>query len=356
MNAQEIRTLAEDVMQIRESGVERNAYVFRGMLYGTAEETMTRLKGALEPFSMVPLLSQEDGGVVLRIGFLKIHKKTSRSSIHLLLFALTVVSTLYAGAAWATGNPLVSPVHLVKGVPFSLSILLILGSHELGHFITSRRSEMDASLPYFIPFPFVLGTLGAVIRQRSPMPDRNTLLRVGVAGPLVGLAFALPITVIGLRLSEAVPLSQVQGASGYRFGESLLFGLLMRFLMPVTSDSAILLHPVAIAGWAGILVTGMNLLPAGQLDGGHVGYAILGRLHKWVARGLLVALIGLGLWWQGWWVWAVLLFLFGVQHPPPLDDITPLGRTERVLGWLCLALFVLTFTPIPLAFELQLSV
>lgn len=349
MDAEKIRGLVEEVMDISEWGIAGNTIQFTGKLYSSAEETMGALREKLSSYNLIPLVSQGKEGVILKIGFLREVKKNRKPTIHIILFSLTVLSTLFVGAFHAKGNPLANPSDLLKGIPFSFSILLILGSHELGHFFTSQRSKVDASLPYFIPFPHLLGTFGAFIKIRSPIPDKKSLIRIGAAGPLTGLLFAIPISVIGLKLSEVVSLSELKTMPLLSLGNSILFYFIVKLSVSVPPGYEILLHPVALAGWAGILVTGLNLMPVGQLDGGHISYAVFGRYHKWVARAIFFGLIPLGLVWAGWWVWAVLLFFLGVQHPPPLNDITPLEGKEKFLGWLSLVLFVLTFTPIPLS-------
>ncbi len=348
MDPEQIGNLAEEVMEISESGFEKNTLMFKGKLYRSAEETMDRLKETLTPFNLVPLLSKSEDKVILKIGLLKKRGTVRGHTIHIVLFALTILSTLYAGAFHVTNSFLMDPLELLKGIPFSFSILLILGSHELGHFFAARNSRVDASLPYFIPFPHLFGTFGAFIKIRSPIPDKKTLIRIGAAGPLVGLAFAIPVSVIGLRLSEVVFVSEMDKMPGLHLGTSILFYLMMKLSIVLPEGFSVSLHPVALAGWAGILVTGLNLLPVGQLDGGHISYAIFGKYCKWIARGVFFALLPLGFVWHGWWLWAVLIFFLGIQHPPPLDDITPPGRSEKLLGWLSLILFALTFTPIPL--------
>jgi len=348
MNPEKIKDFVEEVMMVSEWNVDQNAFLFKGQLYRSPEATMATLRGNLRSFNLVPLLSKRDNQVILAIRFLRESKKSRRPTIHVVLFALTVLSTLFVGALHAQGNPLVNPFDLLKGIPFSFSILLILGSHELGHFFTSQHNRVDASLPYFLPFPHLFGTFGAFIRMKSPIPDKKTLVRIGAAGPLIGLAFAIPIVVIGLKLSHTVSVSELERMPGLSLGNSILFSLIAKSSVTVPEGHDLLLHPVAFAGWAGILVTGLNLMPVGQLDGGHIGYGILGKYHKWLARGVFFSLLPLGLQWPGWWVWAALLFFLGIQHPLPLDDITPLGIGEKIIGWLSLALFLFTFTPIPL--------
>jgi membrane-associated protease RseP (regulator of RpoE activity) len=348
MDPQRIKGFVEEVMIISGWDVDQNAFLFKGELRRSAEAAMAVLRENLRPLNLIPLLSKKDNQVILSIRFLREPKKSTRPAIHVVLFALTVLSTLFVGSLHAQGNPLVNPSDLLKGIPFSFSILLILGSHELGHFFTSQHNRVDASLPYFLPFPHLFGTFGAFIRMRSPIPDKKTLVRIGAAGPLIGLAFAIPIVVIGLKLSQTISLSELETMPSLSLGNSILFSLIAKSSVTIPEGHELLLHPVAFAGWAGILVTGLNLMPVGQLDGGHIGYGILGKYHKWLARVIFFSLLPLGLQWPGWWIWAALLFFLGIQHPLPLDDITPLGTRERIVGWLCLALFLLTFTPIPL--------
>jgi membrane-associated protease RseP (regulator of RpoE activity) len=348
MDLEAVKSIIGQVMTISKWEIASDHLLFTGKLHGAPETTMTKLKEMLQPFNLVPFLSKYENDVVLRIVRLRKRTRTRGPAIHIVLFVLTVVSTLVAGAMYAGGNPIANVSDLLKGIPFSTSILLILGSHELGHYFTSRRRGVDASLPYFIPFPTIIGTMGAVIKQRSFIPDRRTLVRIGAAGPLTGLAFAIPICVLGLRLSTVISLSEIESGSFFSLGESILFYLLAKFSAAVPEGSTLILHPVAFAGWVGILVTGMNLLPFGQLDGGHVAYAILGPRHKWTGIGVLLTLAVLGLLFPGWWVWGVLLFMIvRLGHHPPLDDVTPLGATEKLLGGLCLVAFILTFIPIP---------
>ncbi|MFO7675623.1 MAG: site-2 protease family protein [bacterium] len=273
--------------------------------------------------------------------------RPARRWVNLLLFGLTVLSTLFVGALQMGRNPVTNPLELVHGVPFSLAIILILGSHELGHYFIARRLGVDATLPYFLPVPHPMtGTMGAFIRMRSPVPDRAALVRVGVAGPLVGFLVAIPVTVIGLALSQVVETGP--DIPGISLGSSLVFRLLswLRFgNLPEGKD--VMLHPVAFAGWLGFFVTALNLLPAGQLDGGHIAYAVAGRFRRAVGWAVIAVLLGLGFLWLGWPFWAVMIALFGLRHPRPLDEVTPLERADWLLAGAALVLLVLTFIPAP---------
>lgn len=266
------------------------------------------------------------------------------------LFLGTVLTTLAAGALLAGADPFSDPAALLEGAPFSASLLLILGAHEGAHWLTSRRHGVRTTPPLFIPAPTLAGTFGAVIRIESPIPDRRSLLEIGIAGPLAGFLVALPLAVAGLRLSRvALPAAAAGGdGTGLGLGASLVFTLLERAVLGELPDQATLvLHPVAFAAWIGFFVTAINLLPVGQLDGGHVLYAVAGRRQEAISRAVVVALAPLGFLWWGWFLWGGMLLFMGLRHPPVLVESLPLGRRERVLGGLGAALLALTLAPAP---------
>ena len=278
--------------------------------------------------------------------------KPPRRLLHLGLLLATVVTTIIAGALQQGVNPLETPELLYKGIPFSFTLLLILGAHEMGHYLVSRQHHLDVSLPYFIPappIPFIIGTFGAFIRIRSTIKDKRALLDVGCAGPLTGVLVSIPVILVGLKLSTVTVIGGSEGS--LTLGEPLLFQLLSWLALgPLTPDQNIVLHPVAFAGWIGLLVTALNLIPVGQLDGGHVAYALFPEHHRYislVSLGLLV-ICGL-LFWQGWLLWAALIAFLGWRHPPPYQFWVPLDRRRRVLGIITIAVFVLTFSPAPFA-------
>lgn len=277
-----------------------------------------------------------------------------RLGLHLALFLATVATTITAGAIQQGVNPLQNPWLLTRGIPFSFTLLLILGAHEMGHYLVSRRHHLDVTLPFFIPappFPFIVGTFGAFIKIRSPILDKRALLDVGCAGPLTGVAVSIPVILVGLKLSTVKLMPG--GAHGLILGEPLLFKLLSWLTYGALSDDhQILLHPVAFAGWIGLLVTALNLIPVGQLDGGHVSYALFPAQHRRISLGCLVLLVACGVWfWQGWLMWAVLLYFLGFRHPPPAHDWVPLDRRRRLLGIITILVFVLTFSPAPFQVE-----
>ena len=276
--------------------------------------------------------------------------------LHVALFLTTVVTTMAAGAFQFGVNLFEEPWQIYQGYPFALSILAILTCHEMSHFLASRRHRLDVSLPFFlpgIPFPPPLpGTFGALIRIRSPILDKRTLVEVGCSGPLMGILVAIPVVVVGLLLSPVKELPA--GASeGIQLGEPLLFKLLCWLTLgPLGPNDHVIMHPVAFAGWLGMLITALNLLPVGQLDGGHVIYALFPKWHRRISIACLVTLVVFGiLTWQGWLLWATLLTVIGVRHPPPYCDWIPLERRHKVLGVLTILVFLLTFTPMPFNLE-----
>jgi membrane-associated protease RseP (regulator of RpoE activity) len=226
--------------------------------------------------------------------------------------------------------------------------MAILLAHETGHYIISRKHRVNVSLPYFIPAPSFIGTFGAFIKMRSSMKNRRVLLDIGFAGPLTGLLVAMPLLVVGLGRSEVVAV--VGQPEGIILGSSLLFNLLLKMTLgDVPGNYQVILHPVAFAGWIGLLITSLNLMPVGQLDGGHISYALLGaEWHRRVCMVTLSILLALGfLGWRGWFIWATLLYILGFRHPVSQDFWTPLDRVRKGVGVLALVLLVLTFTPVP---------
>lgn len=325
---------------------EGEMYVFEGILLPPEGENAEKLFRAMFDLGYYTIIRRQNGAY--QVVLLKAPpQRGQRIWIHLFLFLATVLTTLFAGAIHAGVNPLASWANLLKGIPFSASLLLILGSHEMGHFVASRIHRVDASLPYFIPVPHpLIGTMGAFIRIRSPLPSRRALLDIGAAGPLVGALVAIPVTIWGLALSKVAPVSG-EGA-GLILGDSLIFKALAALFGPhVPPGHALYLSPVAFAGWLGFFVTALNLLPMGQLDGGHIAYALFGRYHRIIGRITLLALLPMGFFWQGWWLWAILGLVLGLWHPAPLNEITPLDTKRKVVGALSALLFLLTFIPAP---------
>lgn len=267
--------------------------------------------------------------------------------VHLLLFILTLLSTLFVGAMQTGVDLLKEPVKIYKGVPFSLTLMTILLSHELSHYFTSKKHGIKATLPYFIPAPTIIGTFGAFIKMKSPIVTRKALIDIGASGPIAGFIISVLATIIGLQMSEVVPIAKTRGV--LNLGDSILFSFLAKLVLGVTpAHSDILLNPVAFAGWIGLFVTSINLIPVGQLDGGHIAYALLGEKHIRLSLLLILVMVSLGLLlWEGWFVWAVLLLILGLRHPPVIYWEIPLDYKRKFIGWLALVIFILTFIPVP---------
>jgi membrane-associated protease RseP (regulator of RpoE activity) len=328
-----------------------NSIRLRGRLLSAPEEAYDVLAENMRPLGRTPLLRKASDGDREEVLAMPITFGHARQRVGLAatLFVLTVLSCLFAGAQMVPGLTEIN-FNLLDGLPFAASLLVILAAHEFGHYLTARRAGTPTSLPYFIPLPIPggFGTMGAFISMTAPPRDRRRLLAISVAGPLAGLILAVPILWLGLRLSHVEPLPPPPYSLE---GNSLLYAALKYLvfgrLLPSGGED-VLIGQVAMAGWAGLLITGLNLIPAGQLDGGHIMYALVGprraRLVTWV---VLVALAGLAVLWQGWLIWLVLIFVFSRFQDMPLDDITDLTPGQRVLAVLMLALFLLVFTPIP---------
>ncbi|MCK5118197.1 MAG: site-2 protease family protein [Candidatus Latescibacteria bacterium] len=278
-----------------------------------------------------------------------------RSWVNALLFAGTIITTMAAGAMQAGVNPFSHPELLHKGIPFSATLLLILGVHECAHYLAARRWGVRATLPYFIPVPpplFMIGTMGAFIKLRSSIPNRNALVDMGASGPLAGFVVAAVVSMVGLARSEVIRMPEAMEGGALLLGNSLLFSFLSNAVighLPEGYD--VMLNPVAFAGWIGLFVTAINLLPFGQLDGGHVIYALFGPRHRLIGKMTVVALLPLGIFWRGWFVWAfLLLMVLGMKHPPPYDIYQPLDRRRRLIGYVAIGVFLLSFTPVPFRF------
>jgi membrane-associated protease RseP (regulator of RpoE activity) len=366
-----LRTAALDVMAIDDvtEGVASPYVVFlgnppprpdepgqgvrlRGRLLLPPDEAYDRLVQRYRLLGFTPLLRQEDESSAIHT-ILALPGQLRRASQRLgragLLFALTLLSCLFAGAQMVEGLTEVN-WNLLDGLPYAAALLGILAAHEMGHYLTARRLGTPTSLPYFLPMPLGFGTFGAVINMAAPPRNRRHLLAIAAAGPLAGLAVALPVLLLGLSLSQVEPLPTL---GVYQMeGNSLLYAAL-KFLMfgqllPANGQD-VFIHPVAFAGWAGLLVTGLNLIPAGQLDGGHIVYALLGeRRARVIFWAVLAALAVLAFFWQGWILWLFLIFLFGRMRLAPLDDVTTLTGRQQALAIAMIFIFILVFTPIPL--------
>ncbi|MBN1488111.1 MAG: site-2 protease family protein [Anaerolineae bacterium] len=332
---------------------------FSGQLLGDDQDTIfEQLCARLAALGYTPVLYEEGGVHILQAVPGVVDAPQNRPWINGLLFIATLISVLFIGALNEGADPLADLGDLVLGLPFAGTLLTILTSHELSHYFVGLRYGSPVSLPYFIPLPLsIFGTMGALIVQRGPMRSRKALFDIGAAGPLGGLILALPFLVIGLSLSQVQPLPTSE--SFYVEGNSLLYFMVKYFIFgqPLPAGGVdVMLHPMAFAAWAGLLVTALNLFPIGQFDGGHIAYAMwgqnawkIGRLFLFLCFGWGIALLVLGNTAGGTWItWGMLASLMGARHPAPLNDITPLDAARRRIGWAMVLIFVLILVPIPL--------
>jgi membrane-associated protease RseP (regulator of RpoE activity) len=262
------------------------------------------------------------------------------------LFAATLISVIFFPPFLQHGPEIFRNWNLVaENLPFAIGLMGILTCHEFGHFFAARRLGAEVSFPYFIPGPTLFGTFGAVIRANSPFFNRRELLEIAAAGPIAGLAVAVPALIYGLLNSQVVP----ETTGGLILGDSLLTRWLSDIIWGKLPEGyTISISPLGFAGWAGLLVTMLNLLPIGSLDGGHIAYALFGKRQKLVAWLFWGSLLPLGFWFYGWWVWAAIGIFFRLEHPPTLDDGYELSPRQKALGWACLVIFILIFIPMPL--------
>jgi membrane-associated protease RseP (regulator of RpoE activity) len=322
----------------------------------TLEEKFESLRLILSEKHYIPMIRSEHGEHIIYVIKKPQSKKKKSVWINIILLIATVFTTTLAGALqWVEIDSvdwmnMISFQYLWEGfLFFSIPLLLILGVHEMGHYYVSKKHHVDASLPYFIPLPppFLLGTFGALISTREPIPNRKALLDIGAAGPLCGFLVAIPVSLIGFYLMQQHPLPLPSNGGNI----ILLPPLLLQWMQSLFSiPENYIIHPTLFAGWVGIFLTAVNLLPAGQLDGGHVARALLKEKHKYVSWLVIFVLAGLSFFYTGWLMFAIIILLFiGTQHQPPLNEITRLDTRRKLLGLVILIIFILSFAPIPFA-------
>jgi membrane-associated protease RseP (regulator of RpoE activity) len=367
----------------------REVAVFRGQLRKDSIAAYDQITKALKPYNLTPLFREENEQHVIALLDGVITVKPSNPMVNLILFLFTLLSVIWVGTIYSYEGPVPEDFseqikmlfsNLELGLSYGLSILAILLAHEFGHYLAARYHKADVTLPYFIPFPFShFGTMGAFIQLKSPPKNKRILHDIGVAGPLAGLFVAIPILLIGLALSPVSEISLIDIPDGSILtveGNSIVYlaskYLIHGELLPAPQDYGgvqplfywirylftgypapiggrdVMLHPMAWAGWAGLLVTALNLIPVGQLDGGHALYVLLGKKASRVYPYIVAVLTLLGLVWSGWWLWVGLIYFFGQRHAEPLDQITQLDSRRKLVAIVVIILFFLLFTPIPL--------
>jgi membrane-associated protease RseP (regulator of RpoE activity) len=352
MSVAELIPKVEPYMRIGEVKSGIRFITLEGQIYEPHNENIEAIRAVFAGTGYTPLFEPNKGSVVdphrLKIGRFVLKGVRQRLWLNWLLLGLTLLTTTIGGAMWAGVDIFTNPLLIWKGLPYSLALILILGSHELGHYLTCRRYGIPATPPFFIPFIPPFGTMGAVIRM-GLTDNRRTLIRVGAAGPIVGFIVAVPVVVVGLMLSEVVPQNTVAG--GFQFGESLIFQFLALVVKgPMPENSTILIHPIALAGWLGFLVTALNLLPLSQLDGGHIAYGLFGKRRIYIMIPVYALMLSTAFIFKSWnWmVWGVLTLIFGFRHPPAADEITPLEPLDIIIAIVALIILILTVMPVPI--------
>lgn len=356
---------------------------YRGhLLLEDSAAAYDQLAESLRPYEITPLFRVDKGQQVVYLVPRKPEAKPARVSINIILFVLTVLSVMLVGSQPEGTMPTDLPGQVLyfaktlwTGWPFALSLMSILVAHEFGHYLMSRHHKTRSTLPYFIPLPFPpLGTMGAAILMQGTPKNKRVLFDIGVAGPLAGMVIAVPVLLLGLSLSHLDtirPLGgmlEIEGNSVlYLAAKYLTFGRLLPApaslggLSPIAywvryfftgrpiplGGTDVFITSVALAGWAGLLVTALNLIPVGTLDGGHLVYSLFGDRASRAYPFILLVLFGLGIFWNGWWIWALLLLWLGRVHAEPLDQITPLDPPRLAVAALTIVIFILTFTPVP---------
>jgi membrane-associated protease RseP (regulator of RpoE activity) len=341
------RNVLSDLFEIGAIYVSKNEAFLSGKPFDSNSNWKGEIIQRLQNYGYFVSFQENGDRVLLQISLAqRMAKKVPWTNIA--LFLLTLITTFSAGAIFLKGeNIFQNPMGIFKGASFAIPLMSILLCHEFGHYFFSLKNKIKVTLPYFIPGPTYLGTFGAFIKSKSPFKSRRDLLEVGTAGPISGFVATLIVMVIGLSQSKVAIIPHQFGTN---LGDSLILTLLTKIVIgEIPPGHDLLLSPMAFAGWVGFLVTMFNLLPMGQLDGGHIMYALLGKKQKYVAWFFVLALIPMGFFlWLGWFFWLVLILLLRVKHPPTLNDEEPLDLKRKIIGWISVAIFILTFTPIPI--------
>ena len=318
-------------------------------------EAIARMERRLEASGFAAAVKEDSSGLLIGV-WERPSRKIPR--LNIILFAATIVTMFIAPLFWAYDiDVLLRPAFILeymsrpgifgRHVEFTVALISILLFHEFGHYLAGKRRGVLMSLPYFIPAPNIAGTFGAIIKSRSPITNRRDLIEIGSAGPIAGFVISVIALSVGLYGSDIIP---AEAAAGFTLGDSLLIRFLSWVIVgPLPDGYTYLLSPAAFAGWVGLLVTMLNLLPLGQLDGGHIIYGLFGRKQHRVSKLFIAVMIALGFWWPGWWFFGALVFLFGINHPPTLDESIKPTRPARILGVAAIIIFIISFIPVPFA-------
>ena len=353
-----LRQIVSNYFSIYDTKEDGNTFYINLPQDNTLDEKFEQLRLELRKIGFIPFLNYEGGEYILHI-IKKPRLNTRPKWLNLLLFFTTIITTMLSGSMlflteWSVKSMLL-PKNLINGlIFFSVPLMAILGIHELGHYFVSKKHNVAASLPFFIPIPpnpvLPLGTLGAVISMREPIPNRKALIEIGIAGPIAGFLVSIPVCLIGLFLMQQNPIF-ADPSQTMQLNPPLLFTALSQLItLPTVPGKDIVIHPTAFAGWVGLLVTAINLLPAGQLDGGHIARGVLREKHKY-ASFAAIALLLLSSFFGGGWLFMAffIIFFIGAGHPPALNEFVPLDARTKGLAVLAIIIFIMSFTPVPIS-------
>lgn len=356
------------VMDVEVARTDSQVRIFRGHLQIDADEATERLNASLPDATAMVQQDDDYGAAVILLPSMTAQKKLRRSTfpwLNWLLFGLTIVTTTWAGAAHQGVDLLAEPARFTVGLPYAIALMAILAFHEMGHFFVARHHGIDVTPPYFIPVPFALGTFGAFIQMRSPTANRRALFDVAVAGPLAGLIVAIPALWVGLQQSTIVTDAAQSGGGhmglgGASVGSSVMLAATAKLALgnALQVGHVLKLSPLAFAGWLGLFITALNLLPVGQLDGGHIARAMFGtRVGQSISTVSLWSMFLLALFvWPGLFLWVILIFFIAGRGMPPLNDVTPISTGRRWLGYAAFAILLTILLPVPHALWGELGI
>lgn len=319
---------------VKDYYIDERSYYFT--VYNYDPISFENLVDKLDEIGFVPFLKEKGNLYEINIFEKRKHGKSNKN-INIALFIATIITTVFAGYVFGGGK-------IIDGVAFSIAIMSIIGGHEIAHYLAAKKHGVKSTLPYFIPAPTLIGTFGAVINVKSPIPNRNALFDLGVSGPLVGIIITIPVLIIGIYLSKLVPMQK----ETIVFMPSILMGLIANLIYPnVPSGYMVNLHPVAFAGWVGIVINMLNLMPVAFLDGGHISRSIFSdKIHKYISYvGIMLTFI---LGWIPMGILMIIILFWSKKHPGALDHVTRLTRGRKILAVLTLIVFIICLSPIPL--------
>jgi len=323
-----------DLFEVSAIYTHKDRLIFKTRERPVKDDSMNILRERLNKSGFEVKYTKSDDDTIIEV---VPHSKKKLPYLHIILFLATLASIYFAQSGV-----------MMERIEFTFSLIVILLFHEFGHYFTGRRRGVLMSLPYFLPAPNFIGTFGAIIKSRSPLLNRRDLIEVGASGPIAGFVISIIALVIGLQNSQIVMSG---GLNEIALGDSLLLKFLSWLIVgPIPEGYDISLSHASFAGWVGILVTMLNLLPMGQLDGGHIIYGLFGKAQHIIGKIFVLVLMGLGFYWPGWWFFGGLVFIFGLKHPPTINDAEPVPFHARLLGIIAILIFIISFIPIPFDF------